>query len=457
MMVAPAEKIADSAVLRRATEAAVWAMPAVNYEIMRSAMAPEGKTEFLYWSGLLDWQNQTLTPNPDLIYYMAFLDPGRDGPTVVDIPPETAGCVLNGSLCNIWQVPLEDVGRYGADEGKGARYLILPPHYDHAVPAGYIVLQSDTNRVYALLRSVLSAPTQQALDAGLEYCRQIAIYPLAQADNPPPTARRDLRGQLVDTRIPYDIGFWQALDRVIQDETWLPRDRPFAEMLATIGIERGKPFTPSARRTEVLEAALRDAHEWIREIYEHEPAFFAGRQWFFPAGADFVKGQNQNFADGNVYPYTDRGVIYHMAFIGLKRLGVGQFYLVNLRDRDGNVLRSTQTYRLRVPANVPVSQYWSVTMYDGADHTFIQNNTKFSVSSQTPGVHTNPDGSLDVYFGPQAVPGLEANFVETGSSHTFELMFRFYGVGPAVMSKQWQLDDVDLLDTNDLKSLEANR
>ena len=183
---------------RRAVETAVWGMAAVNYEIMRSKMAPEGKNEFLFWSGLLDWKNQTLTPNPDLIYYMAFIDPGRDGPMVIDIPAGSDDHVLNGSVCNVWQVPLEDVGKFGADEGRGARYLVLPPGYDGRIPEGYVVLQSDTNRVYALLRSVLPSPTQAALDSGLEYCNRIGIYPLAEADNPQSTARRDLRGQLVD-------------------------------------------------------------------------------------------------------------------------------------------------------------------------------------------------------------------------------------------------------------------
>jgi hypothetical protein len=111
----------------------------------------------------------------------------------------------------------------------------------------------------------------------------------------------------------------------------------------------------------------------LRQVYEHEPPFNQGANWFFPAGRDFTEGQSHNFTNGEVYPYTDRSVTYHMAFIGLKRLGVGQFYLVDLSDRDGN---------------------------------------------------------LDVYFGPRAVKGLEANFIETGASQTFELMFRFYGVAP---------------------------
>ncbi|UGT44260.1 DUF1254 domain-containing protein [Nocardia yamanashiensis] len=433
--------LADRAVYRRAVEAAVWGMAAVNFEVMRSVMAPDSKAEFLYWSKLLDWRNQTLTPNPDLIYYMAFLDVGRDGPLVLDIPAGTEEHVLNGSLCNIWQVPLEDVGKFGADRGRGARYLILPPDYDGPVPDGFLVLRSDTNQVYALLRSVLPENTQQALDAGLEYCRGIRIYPLAAAHTAPETPRRDLHGELIDTRIPYDLEFWQALDRVVQAEPWLPRDRAFAEMLAAVGIRRGTPFDPDRARVALLEDAVREAHAWIREVYRTEPAFYEDTHWFFPAGRDFIEGQSNNFTNGAVYPYTDRAVIYHMAFIGLKRLGAGQFYLVSLRDRDGDILRSDRTYRLRVPADVPVSQYWSVTMYDGEDHTFIRGNTTYSVSSQRPGLVVNDDGSVDVYFGPRALPGLEANCIETGEGDTFELMFRFYGVGPEVMDKRWRLED----------------
>jgi len=76
----------------------------------------------------------------------------------------------------------------------------------------------------------------------------------------------------------------------------------------------------------------------------------------FPAGRHFIQGQGNNFTNGEVYPYTNRAANYHMPFIGLKRLGIGQFYLVNLRDRDGNPMRSDRTYRMRVPAGVPVSQ-----------------------------------------------------------------------------------------------------
>lgn len=443
----PVRNIVDRGMHRRAVEAAVWAMPAVNFELMREVLAGGEANTFVYWSRLLDWRNQTLTPNPDLIYYMAFFDT-HDGPVVVEIPGESEGQALNGSICDLWQVPLEDVGHFGVDRGRGGKYLILPPGWDEPVPEGYIPLPCETFRSYALLRSVLSEGTQEALDRGLELCRRIRVYPLSQAANPPSTRARDLNGEIVDTTIPYNLRFFELLHRLIQDEPWLARDRAFAEMLAGIGIERGKGFAPSPQHVAVLQSAIVEAHDWVRAVYEDgfEP-FFPGSRWFFPATEDFIEGQRDGFdAHDQRYPYTSRGVVYHMAFIGLKHLGVGQFYLVNLRDGDGELFDSARTYRMPVPAGVPVSQYWSVTMYDADSHGFIRGNTKYSVSSQTSGLVTNDDGTVDVYFGPRALPGHEANFIETGNSTGFELMFRFYGVGPEVLAKQWSLRDAERLD-----------
>lgn len=428
---------------RRAVESAIWGMAAVNFELMREVLVGGASNEFVYWSGLLDWRNQTLTPNPDLIYYMAFFDT-HDGPVVVEIPAESDGQALNGSICNLWQVPLEDVGHFGVDNGRGGKYLILPPGWDEPIPADYIPLPSETFGTYALLRSVLSEGTQEALDRGLELAHRIRAYPFAQAGDPPPTVARDLQGTIVDTTIPYDLRFYELLHRSIQNERWLPRDRPFAEMLADTGIRQGEPFAPSSAQVELLESAIAEAHDWLIAEYQTAfPPFFDKSQWFFPSSQDFLEGQRDGFdAHEDVYPYSSRGVIYHLAFIGLKHLGIGQFYLVDIRDGNGDLFRSDVHYRMRVPADVPVSQYWSVTMYDATTHAFIRKNTKYSVSSQTPGLITNDDGTVDVFFGPTATPGNEANFLETGDSTGFELMFRFYGVGDDVMAKKWALSDL---------------
>ena len=65
-------------------------MPAVNYDLMLQEMLTKttGKVnQVLYWSRPLDWHNQTLTPNPDAIYFMAFFNTKDAGPIVLEVPP----------------------------------------------------------------------------------------------------------------------------------------------------------------------------------------------------------------------------------------------------------------------------------------------------------------------------------------------------------------------------------
>jgi hypothetical protein len=146
----------------RAVEAIIWGMPAVNYDLMLQAMLnkTEGKiNQFIYWSRPSDWKNQTLTPNPDAIYFMTFFNTKDAGPVVIEVPPADGGS-LAANIDDVWQAALEDAGPAGADEGKGGKYLILPPDYHGNAPAGYFVLPSQTYGGFALLRSNLPGRTE---------------------------------------------------------------------------------------------------------------------------------------------------------------------------------------------------------------------------------------------------------------------------------------------------------
>ncbi len=105
------------------------------------------------------------------------------------------------------------------------------------------------------------------------------------------------------------------------------------------------------------------------------------------------------------YPVDDRAVAYTIAFFSPKHTGKGQFYLMTFNDKADHHLNGGSTYRLNVPANAPVSQYWSATVYDRDTHALIRNMPWPSRSSQTPGLQKNADGSVDIYFGPKAPAG----------------------------------------------------
>jgi len=423
-------------------------MPAVNLDLMRQAMlreTPARDNQMLYWSKLLDWKNQTLTPNTDVIYLTPYFDTTA-GPVVLEIPPADDG-VINGTIMDAWQMPLEDVGPAGVDGGKGGRYAVLPPGYTEAVPEGFIVLPSLTWKGYALLRSILRSRSDADLAKAVDYGRRIKVYRLAQAASPPETVYVDANGVLYDATIPYDLRFYEGLDRVVQVEPWLERDRAMIDTLRTIGIEKGKPFAPDQAMQQALNAAAALAHEVLEAKLEavFDIPWAEGSRWAFPASQAYATAAQSGYADPNLYPVDDRGVVFTFAFFTPKRLGEGQFYLMLIHDKAGQPFDGAKSYRFDVPANAPVNQYWSATVYDRRTYSLLREVSHAARSSQSPGLETNADGSVTLYFGPAAPAGKEANWTPTRPDGQFELLFRFYGPEPALFDKSWVLPDVEVV------------
>ena len=113
------------------------------------------------------------------------------------------------------------------------------------------------------------------------------------------------------------------------------------------------------------------------------------------------------------------------------------------KDREGNDFEGNSLYRLTVPANPPVRQYWSATVYDRETHALVKNVDYASVASISPGVQKNSDGSVHVFFGPKALAGKETNWVPTDPNRKFELLFRLYGPEKPFFDKTWKLPDVE--------------
>lgn len=440
-----ADELHDRALYRRAVEAVIWGMPAVNYDLMLQEMLTKTKGkpgEVIYWGKALDWMNQTLTPNPDTLYLMTFFDT-RNGPMVIEVPPANGGS-LNGNIVTVWQMPLEDVGLLGVDKGAGGKFVILPPGYSGKVPEGFSALQSDTFGGYALLRSNLASHSDEDVTKSIEYGKKIKVYPLAKADNPPPTIFTDVKDVLFDSTIRFDSTFFEHLNRIVQNEPWITRDDAMIDPLRTLGIEKGKPFKPDAKTRFQLDAAAVEAKAWLDARYEAGwTSFYEGTHWRPAAIPELAKAAQAGYGLPDAYPTDARAVIYTLGYIGIKRLGTGQFYLLTAKDKAGDALDGAQTYKLTVPPNAPVDQYWSVTVYDRQTHGLVRNMERASRASNAADVQKNADGSVDLYFGPKAPAGKESNWVPTDPLRQFELMVRVYGPKKEFFEKAWSLPDAE--------------
>ena len=344
-----------------------------------------------------------------------------------------------------WQAAIEDVGPAGVDKGQGARYLILPPGYASTIPDGYVAMPSENYKGYALLRSIPRAADVLSIEKAITYAKRIRLYPLSEAMNPPNTVYVDALGKLFDSTIPYDLRFFASLDRMIQYEPWIARDKVMIDILKTIGIEKGKPFAPNLLTQKILYEAVRDAREWIHARYDtlFTPPYFEATHWALPVSRDLADAVSAHFADPDNYPLDGRGLAFSYAFFTAKHFGQRQLYLMTIKDKNGQPFRSEKTYRLKVAANLPAAQYWSITVYDSATHAFIRNANRMNRSSHSANMQVNSDGSVDIYFGPKAPPGKESNWIPTPSDCGFEVLFRLYGAMGELFEKKWRMDDVE--------------
>jgi hypothetical protein len=434
----------ERALYRRAVEAVIWGMPAVNFDRILSGFAKAGgaPNQVPFWSRLLDGKNQTLTPNPDTIYFNPFFDTKSAGPMVLEIPPASDAGSITGSIDDAWQNALEDLGPAGVDKGAGGKYLILPPDHEGPTPDGFIPVPSDTWQGYAILRSNVKSGGEADVAAAVAYGRQIRVYPLNQPDAE--TRFLDMSGVVYDATIPYDRSFFHALARMVDYEPWLTRDKAMIDPLRSLGIGKGLSFAPTPEVAALLDAAATEAHAYLDAHYEDvftASAFYDGQRWALPALPEVAAGMPNFFGDPDAYPTDGRGVTYSMAYFSAKHIGVGQFYLMAIRDRDGQPFDANATYRLRVPPKAPVRLYWSATVYDRITHALLRDAPRASRASTSPGIAAEADGAIDLWFAPAPPQGKEANWIPTGQG--FEVLFRIYGPEKAFFDKTWVLPDIE--------------
>ncbi|MDX2090693.1 MAG: DUF1254 domain-containing protein [Kofleriaceae bacterium] len=397
--------------------------------------------DIVYYSQLADWKLRITTPNASTQYVYLQINLS-DGPIVIDVPA-AVGAALFGSILDAWQVPLVDVGPQGEDQGQGGRYVLIPPGFEDDLPPGVIAVRFSTINGYAALRASPEDQSPAAVERALDLVRRLRMYPLARLGRPPEQRFIDMAGKLLDGIVRFDASFFDRLARMIDEEPALPRDAAMIEELRTFGIEKGKPFAPDAALRSLLDNAARTAHaSFVQQAAEDGAPYWPNRRWrtVNPTGAQ--TGFTFENADGTI-DIKARGLIYFLACAPPARLGKATFYVIGYTDRDGNTLSGDHTYRLHIPAHVPAKLFWAATVYDRETATFIRDAPRVEVGSNTRGLETNPDGSVDLFVGPEAPAGREANWAYAAPGKSWFVMFRFYGPTEELFAKTWQLQDFE--------------
>ena len=414
---------------------------AASLYAMRKGIAAVGAdrpNRVLVAKNLADARFELLTANNTTVYAMSFLDLKTDGPTVIVAPPK-----LLGLLNDMWMRYVGDIGIAGPDKGEGGKFLVLPPGYDGEVPAGYHVFRSRTYGVWMALRGLL---VEGKTDVANQNFARLAIYPLSKAANPPPTMLIDATGKDIYTVHDENYHLLEELGALVQEEHPGAVDGAQKFLLASIGMEFGKPFAPDPATKALLAKAARVGAALLRANmwnYTSDQKYtYPDRKWWNP----FIGGKYT--FDPNGYLDYDAQAFFGAYATGVtpamasKTVGVGSQYLCTHTDATGTPLDGAKSYRLHVPASVPAKQFWSFIVYDAGSRSMMATSQRFPAISSYDQAQPNSDGSIDLYMGPKAPTGKEHNWIETDPAKGWTGIFRIYGPQQPFFDQTWKLDDL---------------
>ncbi|MEJ0009473.1 MAG: DUF1254 domain-containing protein [Alphaproteobacteria bacterium] len=436
-----AEALLGQLKLNRAIELYLTHMPAVSIMAEHRGLAEFGAArpnQIVVWESLMDAETILLTPNTETVYALGHLDLKADGPTVVEAPPKMLGFAMD-----TLQRYLVDIGPLGPDKGQGGKYLFLPPGHTGDVPQGYFTVRSPS---YTIGFGVRGFKVDGKTDHAVALMKQIKVYPLAKKDAPPKMEFLDGSGQAIDTIHTDTIGYFELLAQLVNDEPaelFTPLERGYMQ---AIGIEKGRKFSPDAKAKALLSEAARVGSAMARATSFASPD---ADTYFYPKGHwQFVGDVPYNFMKDGVLDVNRRTYIHYMALgnspaMAAKNIGVGSYYLWAYKDGAGNFLDGAKSYRLRIPANVPAKDFWSVLVYDSLSRSELKNGQKFPSVSKYTDPKANADGSVDIYFGPAMPKGQERNWIQTVAGKGWFPIFRFYGPLAPLYDKSWKLNDIE--------------
>ena len=436
------QKLYDEMDFQRACQAYIWGIPAVGLHEWRKAHFDVFGAKNGEMLSYLDFAEKLgiLTPNYTTPYILTFIDLEESGPFVIEIPPGLmAGMILDG-----WQRVLADLGVVGPDAGNGGKFLILPPGHKAVEPDGYFVVHSPSRFVMGGVR-LLGDDKDAAIR---ELIPGIKTYSWTAERTGTPMPVRHAGDKKWSQMPPRGMAYWESLNEFIQSEPVMERDRLILAQLRFLGIEKGKPFEPDDRQKRILEEAVVVGEAMAKANTSDkrvEPPFWPGTQWKH-ALVVAVDQRTPNYDQ-----LDERAAWFYEAVVVSKGMltetpGVGQRYIASYKDGDGNWLDGGKSYKLHVPANPPAKRFWSVTAYDeDTRQIVVTEQGRPDLSSRKEDIQKNSDGSIDVYFGPEAPKGKESNWIQTVPGKGWFTYFRFYGPTERFFDKSWALPDFEKL------------
>lgn len=435
----------DAMDFQRACQAYVWSTPLVSYATWQAEEnAAFGVGDFGTFAILRSMKEKRgiVTGNLTTPYIFQFTDL-EAGPLMLEYPAgPTAGAFIDA-----WQRSTSDLGLTGPDEGSGGTYIVVGPHDD---PADYesqadFVFRSATVNVGVGLRLLSPDP-----DFAKTFLGSIRMARVGQPLEPCRFVQ-DVDQEWSATAY-RGLDYWKALHRMIDQEPVREQDKVWMAMLEPLGIKKGEPFDPDARQKRILVEGAAFGELMARNLQvvpRFAEPYWLGTSWY--KSFDFSMAQSTDYK----VEIDERTTWFYEAVSATKGMvspsvGKGQIYMTTKRDADGNLLRADRTYRLSIPSDVPVAQFWSLTLYSENTRRAYENGgdtiEAVNLDSRMDQLVRHGDGSIDLFVGAEAPAGMEPNFMATVGEDGWFVYFRLYAPTEPFFDKSFSLPDFENID-----------
>jgi hypothetical protein len=407
----------------------VYEMARVRHEFVErlTARGVPAINRFAHRKTLSDHNDRVVTtPNNDTLYSAAWLDLSS-GPVTIFVP-ESRDRYLSVALMDMFTDHFAYAGTRTSG-GKAERLFVAGPQWQGNVPSGARLVRSPSNDVWVLSRLLVDGPGDLA--AG------IAVQETVQVD--PPVRSLSRKFEAEPPLRPSPAQFIEVVNETLGRSPVSPVHAGRIARLYEVGIRPGatnvwaqlSPAVQAAwtRNWESLNAGLRGGLDTY--VARHDG-------WSYP-----LPGLG-NFGQNDAYRAA-------VALEGLAALEPAEaMYMFTRTTVEGARLDGASgSYRIRLPADIPVDGFWSLSMYEEADDRlfFVDNPLRrYAVGNRTPGLRRNPDGSVDILMQHERPTGEAASNWLPAPRAPFRLGFRAYLPRPAFREGRFRLPGVQRIE-----------
>lgn len=352
-----------------ATQFYVWAYPLLNIlSVERGFAAMGGGERSIYvFDERLQPQHVVMTANDEVVYVATRLIDLSDGPVVFEVPPRSRG--------HFWDFMFRaycDTGDVGPDRGAGGKYLVMSAEYDGDIPAGCFPVRIEHSNLVMYWTRTFPA-TEGSVEAAVELGETLRWYPLAEGSGTPnELVRIGDRPLSHDWPKGYEAFAWLA--EAINRDKVHPSGLAHLGNMRRLGLNVGEPFQPDERARGILTRAAASGEAMVLSMAfanRQNSLIYDDRQYervVFHSPNDFL---SDTYEEVEVRAGTWHQIVGNFASFVPAEPGTGQFPMIAYRDTNGEPLDGSHTYRLRIPPEPPVAQFWQIPVYEVKTRSLI--------------------------------------------------------------------------------------